>query len=82
MSRTEVRSLRSPPIAPVMELADALARISHSQRRITDTLCLNEIPLTRRFAPPSPRKRGEGQREGGPSPRSRGEGARRADEGL
>ena len=37
-----------------------LAHISHTQRRITDTLCLNDIPLTRRFAPPSPRKRGEG----------------------
>ena len=26
------------------------------------TLCLKGVPLTRRFAPPSPRKRGEGRR--------------------
>ena len=48
-----------------------LAGISHTQRRIADTLCLKGVPLTRRGAcpersrraPPSPRKRGEGQQE-------------------
>ena len=30
--------------------------------RSSDTLCLKGVPLTRRFAPPAPRKRGEGRR--------------------